>query len=179
MGVIIGIFRQPAGGKFVADALVVGRLEERVQILLPFASFPHIIHNGPRDASGGVIKISLHLPTALPQTTIEVCLDALSVDVAVLTDGRRVPGRRSVRIATLIAELILSASRQESCTHAAAHRFRQSLFPKRRQPQHVTTPILRPEPQISILVPPHPRTSVPPKLGLSGPDIHRPRIAEV
>ena len=153
VGVIIGILRQPAGGKLVADALIIRRLEERVQILLPFPSFPHIIHDGPRDATGGVIEITLHLPAALPQTAIEIRLDTFGVDITVLTHRRRVPGRRAVRITALIVELILSAGRQESGTHATAHRLRDPLLPQPRQPKHITTPILRPEPQMNILTP--------------------------
>ena len=43
---------------------------------------------------------------------------------AVLTDSCGIPGYRPVRITSLIVELILTAGRQESGTHAATHRLR-------------------------------------------------------
>ena len=130
MRVVVGILRQPPSAEPLAHVLVEGRLHERVQILLPLPAPPHVVHDGPRDASRRMVEIALHLPTALIEAPVEVTLDPLGMDIAVLSDGRGVPCRRPVGVAALIAELILSAGRQEACAQRRADPLRQPLLPK-------------------------------------------------
>ena len=129
VGVVIGILCQPSCREAFTDVLVVGSLEESVEVLLPFTAPPHVVDDGTRDAAGGVIKIAFQLPRALIELSEEVGLDALGVDVTILSDGCRVPGRLSVGIAAFVAELVLAAGRKEACAHATADGLGEALLP--------------------------------------------------
>ena len=121
VGVVVSIFRQPPCAETVADVLIESRLHEGIQILLALTPSPHIIDDSPRNTSSGVIEIALHLPTALIESPKEIRLNALSVDITVLSDSRRIPSGLTIGVTTLIAELILATGRQEACTHRRAY----------------------------------------------------------
>ena len=82
---------------------------------------------------------------------MEVGLDALGVDVAILTHGGGVPGRLTIGIAPLVAELVLAAGRQELCAERRADLVGELLLPQRRESEHIAGAVLRLELQIVAL----------------------------
>ena len=111
VGVVIGILGQPTGAEPLAY------VHKGVQVLLAFASSPHVVYYGSWYSSCRVIQVAFNLPSSLIQLAKQVHLYTFSVYITILTNGSCVPSRLSVRITTFIMELVLSTGSQESCTY--------------------------------------------------------------
>ena len=143
VGVIVGILHEPLRAEALADGFLQVPLDEGVQVLLALAPAPDVVDDGAGNAAGRVVDVALQLPCPLREQSVEVGLEALGVDVAVLPDGRRVPGGGAVEVLATVAEVILAAGRQPFAANAQADVGAEALLIEGREAQQVAGAVLQ------------------------------------
>ena len=171
VGAVVGELRHRAAAEAWGETFLPCCLVEVVEVPLPFAAVPHVVHNGAGDAALRVVEIAFHIPIALGDDAVQIHFGALGVDVAVLAHGGGVPCRRAVDVHTAVPELVLPAGVEESGAQRQAEVVVQFLFVEAGEAYHVARPVFHACLQVVGLAVGEP--------GAVGADIYRPGVAEV
>ena len=105
-------------------------LNEKIAVPLALGVLPHVVDNSAGDAALGIVEISLHVPQALIDVTLNISLHTLGLYVAVVARGRRIPHHLPFLVHTLVAEVVFARCIGEFGTQAARHLLRPLMLPK-------------------------------------------------
>ena len=117
-------------------------LNKGVVVGLSFATAPHIVHNGARNATARVVAIHLGVPLSARLAAIHVALETHGPDVAIMAHGSGVVGSGAIGRNTMIAKRVTAAGAEPAHTERRAHAMAEALLVKGVQAPLVARPIL-------------------------------------